>query len=1463
MTLNEKPTVRLFSSEPPNGKTATERRCPSQRLLLPPYAVLKQRTKTLTLCLCLCLPPLAFWLYNGVFAVSRGEIPQHVCWSKALCCKLLQALDFRFEVMFSESQALLLHLAMFTFKNFAQRVEEIEIDVYRNLETIKSEPSGGSSFFRDSLLQWRELNTAEDFISFYEEMMPWVQTLPQILLQKETILSKLLSRLKMEARLSLEPILRYVKKPLAISRFILTFEVDPSFLFFSASVLPVSDYQFLTGLTNAIITSVKRRGMMKRWLFIFRFRGGLGVHSSICFAPFQAQKVALQKIKWKSVLCLQNSPNAWLNEDSTQFGTRMAQKDPFSCALLRWATADDGDDDFFPIFFLQRIADAFVDLLKSGAERDPDILEQIFTSWSYIMMYLQKYLVSDAVLVLNRNVIIITIRLRYYPRDYVQEFMAEAISFLLRNAPNEQLIKGVRKIIFEVAKKPNPQRKVGVSSLLWHTMRGTSSRLHSKAEKVLNLLIDSSTMGICDKYSLGSETVVEVIAGALHRLWVELDPEELNSIWNCLIEEALVSITNGSFLHLSRLLSLLISTVQFSKKGKLFDYELIVLPLMEMVIMPLDGKKTAGEYHSEVVSRTLQLMSCLLDVLEDSSISAASLQWAPIFESKSLSLLTFIKGLLEKDPGVPYAFRRSIISAMNDLIEASPEEVLYLMLTLFERLQGKPLLSDDFEEVSEVKVLQICNFFQQTICDWTKWISDIAAGSDLYVLQVRRSNLAVLWGTVTCYPDIFGPRADLSFIKNLVHALDQLLTKEGDLEVKKAVDALNTFADNLALSDKAIRMSTLRILRHYKPVDSPPPMEDRHLQKKCEMEGSQEFCENSDINDVIQMLLLIEATPLSIATSRKIVVLISKIQMGLSGDRISKTYAPIVLNGIFGIFHIRFSQLWEPAIECLVILVSKCVGVVWNRFIQYLENFQLKYLASQDQQEWSSAESSMQSNALGDCFDSYVAPKSDSTPSTKVLVLLLQSLQKIPAIAESRSRQLIPLFFKLLGYNSVDIHSMDYNGHFHKDKEWRLVLKEWLNLLKLMHNPKSFCTLSLIDAKGTSPHLPAEESCSVIEDTTLTNTTMKQFKDLRSLCLKIISFVLNKYETHDFGTHFWSTFFMSVKPLIDSFKQEGSSSEKPSSLFSCFVAMSRSPTLVSFLDWEKNLVPNIFSILTVKAASDAIVVCVLNFVENLLNMDNDFGDQEGCTIKGIILPNVDVLIVSLHALFHGDKVSQRKILSQAKLIRELNARSISEIGEPDYDTRVNAYEKITPDLFSSLKEGHVLVILSHCVYDMSSEDLILRQSASRSLLSFILFAASILELEESGCKGTQCHDKAFTEDVPVADALNRSGIKHLINNFFLLHMSEAMCKEMSIQKEWISLLRDMILNLPGIPALDSCRPLCSDDAEVDFFNNILHLQLLFGPRHIKFWIRIKCRLVLAFDYRENSGFSIAAVHGQT
>ena len=157
-----------------------------------------------------------------------------------------------------------------------------------------------------------------------------------------------------------------------------------------------------------------------------------------------------------------------------------------------------------------------------------------------------------------------------------------------------------------------------------------------------------------------------------------------------------------------------------------------------------------------------------------------------------------------------------------------------------------------------------------------------------------------------------------------------------------------------------------------------------------------------------------------------------------------------------------------------------------------------------------------------------------------------------------------------------------------------------------------------------------------------TNGAMKQFKDMRSLCLKIISLVLNKYEDQDFGSGFWDLFFKSVKPLIKGFKQEGSSSDKPSSLFFCFLAMSQSQNLFSLLCREKNLIPDIISILSMPTASNGIVFSVLKFTENLLNLELEL-EIEKNDVREVLLSNLDVLVDSLHHLFHLNPEKKRYV----------------------------------------------------------------------------------------------------------------------------------------------------------------------------------------------------------------------------
>ncbi|XP_071927577.1 uncharacterized protein [Coffea arabica] len=1559
----------------------------------------------------------------------------------------------------------------FVYKSNVQQIAEIDINVYRSLDPVKSEPFEGSTFFRDCLVEWRELNTAEDFISFYQEMFPLVQTLPQIILQKELIVSKLLSRLQIKSRLSLEPILRLV---------------------------------------------------------------------------------------------------ATLSRD-----------------LL---------EDFLP--FLQRIVNAIVFLLKNGGDKDPDIIKQIFTSWSYIMMFLQKYLIKDVIHVLK-----VTVKLRYYPHGSIQKFVAESVSFLLRNAPVEQLIKGVRKIMIEVVKNPLAERKSGATELLWHVIRGSSSTLHSRAPQVLQLLLDKSLFSIGDQLLEDPDCLLEIVISTFQRLSNEAGPVELNLIWDCLYGEIIESVTNGHSMHVSRLLSVLVLIVENGFMKKISDYQpmfKLVRLLVQTYVPPVTEE--GGKQATDIVIKILQLSLFIVDGLHKandlSALSDFSCQLVPIFSLKNPGLLTFLKDLVSRDSNVLKIFRINIISALNDLTNISEEETVYLLLRLCENLK-MPSFSF-LDGISKDKLSRIYDLVQQSISYWIGMISNSLHG-DLSSLQLEQSRLALLWGTVKCYPYLFNGQENLTLLLDLVNAIDELLMTESDLTwqsligaalgsykemlsssgtgceesaiskflylakkyhsssqilapiadildshfgsvikgctsfrryhpdlaARNVIDALDILAENLCNCDQMLRRSTLRILCHYEPLKFESSFNTQPDEKTAGNDIMQTF--NVDVrgDNVLELLLSVETTEPS-STDRKIELLLSRIQVNVSARRIDENYVPALLYGLIGIFHIRLSNLWIPAKECLAVLISQNFGIVWEPYMKYLDHCQSLFLISCDQSSRSGTKSLNQSSDLVGYFNLSINPPCGSTPCATLFSLMIQSLQKVPFLAETRSRQLMPLFLKFLGYSVDDLLSVElYNVHCCKGREWKEALKELLNLFRLLRNPKSFyqsqfikdvflyrlldetdtelqlkvldCLLNwkdefllpysqhlkdLINAKnlreelttwslsresneidehhrdfivpivirilvpkvkklktlasrkhasvhqrrailgflaeldiqelplfffllikplqGTSVTADVSRQCllsssesvkdefdsisilkqftvdglkglswkkkfgflhvieeilavfdeyhinpflnllmgcvvRVLESCTaalesskckepsltdsgfnvaaaydivdreidiVTSTAVKQFKELRSLCLKIVSSALAKYENHDFHSEFWDLFFTAASPLIGSFKQEGASSEKPSSLFSCFLAMSRSIKFVPLLGRKKNLVPDIFSMFTITTASDAIISCVFKFVENLLNLDSQLGTEDG-SVKRVLLPHLNVLVDSLHCLFTIDSGTKRhpadnelfvfkllskyitepltakkfvdillpllakrlrnsdscvvilqilqsvvevvgsennsKILSSvsplltfagldvrksicdvlnalakddssvfvvAKLLNEMNATSAMDIGSLDYDTIIGAYEKINREFFHTVGKEHALIILSQSAYDMSSEELIFRQSAYRLLLCFVEFASEIVESKDKSDQG--CWTEAL--------------IQHIVTSFLLKHMGNAMNRETSVQKLWIDLLREMVLKLPKVANLESYGTLYSQDPEQDFFNNVIHLQ---------------------------------------
>ncbi|GLI63747.1 hypothetical protein VaNZ11_006820, partial [Volvox africanus] len=78
----------------------------------------------------------------------------------------------------------------------------------------------------------------------------------------------------------------------------------------------------------------------------------------------------------------------------------------------------------------------------------------------------------------------------YYHADYVRQFAAQAVGYLLRSAPSAAALRsGVKAALAEQAAKPTPERTDGAGLVLAEAVVGVSQGLHSRAQQVLQLLL--------------------------------------------------------------------------------------------------------------------------------------------------------------------------------------------------------------------------------------------------------------------------------------------------------------------------------------------------------------------------------------------------------------------------------------------------------------------------------------------------------------------------------------------------------------------------------------------------------------------------------------------------------------------------------------------------------------------------------------------------------------------------------------------------------------------------------------------------------------------------------------------------------------------------------------------------------------------------------------------------------------
>ncbi|KAG0190710.1 U3 snoRNP protein [Apophysomyces sp. BC1034] len=95
----------------------------------------------------------------------------------------------------------------FKFQSFNNRVDALKVDIVRRSRLVEDDPDAHGSFFYEALESWKELNLTRHFSTFAREIAPYAKSLPSIVYHKAKIVDILEKHLKIPDSMALDGLL--------------------------------------------------------------------------------------------------------------------------------------------------------------------------------------------------------------------------------------------------------------------------------------------------------------------------------------------------------------------------------------------------------------------------------------------------------------------------------------------------------------------------------------------------------------------------------------------------------------------------------------------------------------------------------------------------------------------------------------------------------------------------------------------------------------------------------------------------------------------------------------------------------------------------------------------------------------------------------------------------------------------------------------------------------------------------------------------------------------------------------------------------------------------------------------------------------------------------------------------------------------------------------------------------------
>ncbi|KAK9843296.1 hypothetical protein WJX74_009992 [Apatococcus lobatus] len=168
------------------------------------------------------------------------------------------------------------------------------------------------------------------------------------------------------------------------------------------------------------------------------------------------------------------------------------------------------------------------------------------------------------------------------------------------------------------------------------------------------------------------------------------------------------------------------------------------------------------------------------------------------------------------------------------------------------------------------------------------------------------------------------------------------------------------------------------------------------------------------------------------------------------------------------------------------------------------------------------------------------------------------------------------------------------------------------------------------------------------------------------------------------------------------------------------------------------------------------------------------------------------------------------------ILAGLDAMVATSVDEVDYDRRIDAYGKLHMKFWSLSTPLQATLLLHRCLADLrNSSDLSLRHASAQALARFVDAAKP-------------AHDaSAAAEDRTSAAASGTAelqGLPLVLHRVVMPQIKHGSADAtLAVRQEHVALMRAIAVSFPSL--YPDLAMLTSEDAEVDFFNNIAHLQL--------------------------------------